>query len=273
MTMTIGPVLKYPGAKWQMAAWIVSQFPEHEVYLEPFFGSGAVFFTKQPSRVETINDIDGRVVNFFRVLRERPDELVRQLELTPYARDEYDMSYEQAHDPLEDARRFAVRCFQAHGSVTGKRVGWRNDVQGKVSTALCQQWRALPERISNTAARLRGVQVEHRHAVEVIERFAFANVLIYADPPYVNETRSNKLYAYEMTDDDHTTLLTALNNHPGPVLISGYRCPLYDGALGNWLAVERRVRAEKAQERTEVLWLNEQAARMSRQSRLPLATA
>ena len=95
----VKPVLKYAGAKWRLADWIIEHFPQHEIYLEPFFGSGAVFFRKAPARLETINDIDGSVVNLFRVLREQPEQLAAMIELTPWARDEYYSSYEKTGDP------------------------------------------------------------------------------------------------------------------------------------------------------------------------------
>lgn len=116
----IAPVLKYPGAKWRLAVWILERMPPHEQYVEPFFGSGAVFFRKQPSRLETINDLDGDVVNLFRVIREAPEELAAAAWATPWAREEYEASYERPGglDPAERARRFLVRCWQSHGSRT-----------------------------------------------------------------------------------------------------------------------------------------------------------
>ena len=107
------PILKYPGAKWRLAKWIIEQMPPYKVYLEPYFGSGAILFNKEPKGIETVNDIDGNVVNLFKVIREKPLELARLIELTPWARDEYLQSYEKTGDSLEDARRFLVRCWQA----------------------------------------------------------------------------------------------------------------------------------------------------------------
>lgn len=127
----VKPVLKYAGAKWRIADWISGFFPPHEIYLEPFFGSGAVFFRKAPARLETINDIDGNVVNLFRVLREQPEQLAALIELTPWARDEYYSSYEKTGEPVEDARRFLVRCWQAFGTMTAARTGWRHSATGR----------------------------------------------------------------------------------------------------------------------------------------------
>jgi len=110
------PILKYPGAKWRLSTWIVSHFPTHESYLEPFFGSGAVFFNKSPARIETINDIDGEIVHFFKICRNRPDDLAHALHLTPWSREERDAAYEPALDEIERARRFAVRCWMTFGA-------------------------------------------------------------------------------------------------------------------------------------------------------------
>lgn len=127
--MTIPRILHYPGSKWSMADWIISHMPEHQTYLEPFFGSGAVLFSKQRSRLETVNDIDGEIVNLFRVIRERPDELAHAIRWTPHSRQEYYESYELAADALERARRLVVRLWQGRGGKTAHRTGWRSMIE------------------------------------------------------------------------------------------------------------------------------------------------
>jgi DNA adenine methylase len=259
--MKIAPVLRYPGAKWRIADWIISYLPPHTHYLEPYFGSGAVFFNKPPSNVETINDIDGQVVNLFRVLREQPDELVRLIEFTPWSRQEYYESYTLTGDPLEDARRFLVRCWQGHGTRTNSRTGWRNKVTDAKTTDYVAIWARLPRRITAIGSRLKNVQVENTPAVDLIQRNNADNVLIYADPPYNLNTRSGPMYAHEMNDADHEELLEVLDKHPGPVLLSGYANPMYDERLKHWDRVTKRALAEKGKERTEVLWINPQGRR------------
>lgn len=112
-------LLNYPGAKWGMAAQIVSLMPPHRSYLEPFFGSGAVLSNKPPSAIETVNDIDGDIVNFFRVLRERPDDLAEAISLTPYARDVFDDAHaNRGTDDFDRAYRFAIRSKMGHGFKT-----------------------------------------------------------------------------------------------------------------------------------------------------------
>ncbi len=257
------PVLKYPGAKWNLAQWIISYFPPHTTYLEPFFGSGAVFFNKKPSRVETINDIDGNVVNLFKMIRERPEELSRLIEFTPWARDEYRASYDKTGDELEDARRFLVRCWQAFGTRLCDRTGWRHNIQGP-NGGLSSNWFYMPKNILKVAQRLKTVQIENQPAVNLIERYNQPDVLIYADPPYPLNTRTGKMYAQEMTDQDHIELLEALDKHPGPVILSGYSCDLYDIRLKQWQKVTRKALAEKGQIREEVLWINPVASEANR---------
>jgi DNA adenine methylase len=219
-----------------------------------------VFFNKEPSRVETINDIDGNVVNLFRVIRERPEELAKLVEMTPWARDEYRASYEMTGDSLEDARRFLVRCWQAFGQVTtNSRGGWRHSGTDKFNRAM--ELIKIPAIILETAERLKIVQIENRPAVELIERYAANHVLIYADPPYLWETRTfrqhgRKTYTHEMTNDDHAKLLDALDNHPGPVILSGYACPLYENRLKHWTKRTHKTNAECGRERMEALWIN-----------------
>ncbi len=260
MASNPAPVLKYPGAKWNLAKWIVGHLPAHTTYLEPYFGSGAVFFNKKPSKVETINDIDDNVVNLFRVIRERPGELAALVEMTPWAREEYYVSYEQTGEGLEDARRFLVRCWQAFGAKTSDRTGWRNDIQAKKGTSGPKQWKGLPARILAVADRLKDAQIENRPALELIAKCNYKGVLIYADPPYPLSTRSKRIYKHEMTDADHMELLDALDKHPGPVLLSGYACELYDKRLKYWSRKTAWALAESGQKREEVLWLNPIAA-------------
>ncbi len=266
------PVLKYQGAKWNLAKWIISHFPPHRTYLEPFSGSAAVLFNKKPSVVETINDIDGNVVNFFKVLRERRDELAEVIEFTPYAREEYESIqascadetyFFRTGDELEDARRFLIRPWQSRGSKTSDRNSWRHDIQGR--GARCpSEWLRLPSIIREAGLRLKHVQIENQPAVKLISRYAFPEVLIYADPPYVLSTRNQRIYAHEMTDQDHIELLNALGSHPGPVILSGYACGLYDKRLKHWERVATKALAEKGQTREEVLWLNPVCAEANR---------
>ncbi len=261
-------VIKYPGAKWGVAPWVISHFPEHRSYLEPFFGSGAVLFTKSRSAIETVNDIDGDVVNLFDWIRKDPARLAHAIRFTPYARDEYDRAWAAQYTETDNFRRavnFYIRMMMGHGfRTTGEKVGWKNDVQGREAAYAAKCWAKTPEVIIQAAERLRGVQIENRPAVELIRRFNYQNVLIYADPPYMLGTRQNrKQYRHEMTDDDHMELLEAIKAHRGPAIILGYDSDLYNRELKGWYKDGRTSFTQTASKRREILWMNfEPAAQM-----------
>lgn len=269
----IRPVLKYPGSKWKIADWIISHMPPHDVYVEPFAGSLAVFFRKVPAKLETINDVNGHVVNLFRVMREQPDELAAAVALTPWSREEYDASYDRdlaVLEPVEAARRFLVRTWQMHGTAASQhRNGWqvvRDETKGP-RRAPYRQWQNLPERLLVAAQRLKEAQIECRPAAEVIAAFRQPGVLIYADPPYVisalgPKRRGRKIYDDQMTDEEHEELLATLMEHPGPVLLSGYDSPLYVRLTNDagWSKTSIKACAEKGKSRTEILWINPTAA-------------
>jgi DNA adenine methylase len=248
--------LRYPGAKWSLAGNIVSNFPNHYHYVEPFFGSGAVFFSKAPSGHELINDLNSQVVNLFTVLRDQTDDLMWALETTPWSREEYEKSDETTGVPLEDARRFVVRIWQAHASDLAKKTGWKNRGVRQSAAGMSHRWAKVPEQLSSIAWRLADAEIENRPALEVIKRFNADNCLIYADPPYLHEVRTQELYSDEMSEQDHIEMLEALLNHSGPVVLSGYANQLYNEMLKGWEIKELKApKVEKGAARTEVLWV------------------
>ena len=250
-------LLNYPGAKWGMADRIVSLMPPHRSYLEPFFGSGAVLFHKPPSAIETVNDIDGDIVNFFRVLREQPDDLAEEISLTPYARDVFNDAHEnRGTTDFDRAYRFAIRSKMGHGFKTYQKTGFKIDVYARERSYCVSCWNRMPLDILEAAKRLKGVQIENRPALDIIKRFNYDNVLIYADPPYLLHTRGGKQYRYEMTEQDHLDLLDALKQHRGTVILSGYPSDLYDRELRGWSRIASKSYNQNADQRTEVLWCN-----------------
>ncbi|MBC1209494.1 DNA adenine methylase [Listeria booriae] len=260
-------ILNYPGSKWRLASWIIDHMPEHNTYLEPFFGSGAVFFNKQKSAVETINDIDGRIVNLFQVMRDQPQELARVVLNTPYARNEYDLSLVSAGEPLEDARRMMVRCWFAIGGKTSSKSGFRKLISDN-GPYVVQDWNKMPNAIIEAGARLKGAQIEKLDALDLIQQHNRADVLIYADPPYLNETRSSKHYKNEYTDQNHSDLLDVLLDHQGPVILSGYDSEMYKKALKDWTIECKGVNALNGSKRTEILFINPIAAQYTNQLNL-----
>ena len=250
-------LINYPGAKWGMAQKIISLMPAHKSYLEPYFGSGAVLLNKPPSPIETVNDIDGEVVNFFRVLRDVPDFLAELIEMTPYAREVYEQAcHYDGSDKVRRAYSFAIRCRMAHGFKTCDNGGFKTDIQGREAAYCLRNWNQMPKDIMAAAQRLKEVQIEHRPALELIRRWNYPEVLIYADPPYLLNTRGGKQYRHEMTEQDHVELLDALLQHKGTVILSGYPSGLYDRELKGWARIEQRSYNQNKDPRTEVLWCN-----------------
>lgn len=250
--------LHYPGSKKRISPWIIQHMPEHHSYLEPFFGGGAVFFAKEPSRIETINDIDGDVINFFSVIKEKEsrERLCELVALTPYSREVYDQAYRYQRDDVSRALAFAVRSMQSHGFRLSEKSGWKKDVYGREAAYAVRYWNRLPEALQYIGRRLKSVQIENRPALELIRAFDHENVLIYCDPPYVLSTRSRRQYRFEMTDDDHEALLQELCKSRAKVMLSGYENSLYDRYLNGWRKEQITARAQNTGLRIETLWMN-----------------
>lgn len=272
------PVLRYHGGKWLLGPWIISHFPAHRVYVEPFGGAASVLMQKPRSYGEVYNDLDGEVVNLFRVLRDEAtaQELRRLLELTPFAREEYRAAFEECGDPIEQARRTVIRSFMGFGSNSLNRSiksGFRSN-SNRSGTTPAHDWVNWPDRIDEYVERLRGVVIENKDAAALILQHDSAETLIYADPPYCHETRMTVTqhgahgYAHEMTDDDHRALAKVLHGVSGMVVLSGYACPLYDDELfPSWERIERPALADGALPRTEVLWINPACSEAIKSSR------
>jgi DNA adenine methylase len=255
------PLLRYHGGKWELADWIIRHFPPHRVYVEPFGGAASVLLQKPRSYGEVYNDLDGEIVNLFRVIREQPGALERAVRATPFSRTEYVQAFQPSDDPVERARQTLIRSHMGragqptHGIMTGFRAHAVNS-----GTHPATQWRNFPEHLPPIVERWRGVVVEHKPAVEVIASCDDPQTLFYLDPPYVFATRdSGKDYRHEMTDADHEQLAAVAHGVDGMVVISGYHSALYDRLYAGWQTVEREALAEGAATRTEVLWFNAHA--------------
>lgn len=256
-------IFRYPGAKWTIAPWIIEHFPagyEEMIYLEPFAGSLAVFFNKQPGKIEVVNDLDGEIVNFFYVLRDRTDELERAIELTPYSREEYDRAFEVCEDPVERARRFMIIANMGVGAKRATKSGWQCSVSEDPGGCVVK-WSSVMDVIKIAAKRLRGtstnlVYIENKDALELINRFDRENVLMYVDPPYVRKTRkSGELYKYEMDDMHHLELVQALAKTKAKIVLSGYDCELYNQYLQGWHKDRIQARMTVGTG-TETIWMN-----------------
>jgi DNA adenine methylase len=273
------PVLRYHGGKWRLAPWIIGFFPPHKVYVEPYSGAASVLLRKPRSFAEVYNDLDRDVVNVFRILRDpvKAKRLAELCALTPWSRDEFLQSYEPVEDELEQARRTIVRGYMAYGSTSRRlgRTGFRAKAYRRNQTG-AQDWTAWPAQVELFVERMRAVTIENRPALEVIAQQDSPETLFYVDPPYPQETRSSircagdteRAYAHDMLAGDHRALAAVLHGVQGMVVLSGYACELYDQELfPDWQRHEREAMADAGQWRTEVIWLNEAAAKALKSGR------
>lgn len=270
------PAMRYFGGKWKLAPWIIAHFAPHRIFLEPYGGGANVLLRKPRSQNEIYNDLDGQVVNLFRVLRDRAGDLFAALNLTPYSREEYEAAHVDSDDVIEKARRLLIRSQMAHGtnaSGLDSKKGFRVDgARGR--THVAAEWAELPDALAAVAHRFQGVVIENRPALDLIEGYSIAHAMIYLDPPYVWETRSDKLkdgrpyhgYSHEMSDDDHVAMLDAAKSSSAMVVISGYDCPLYCEHLSDWERSSRPSTAHRNSARIETLWLNAAASHALRDS-------
>jgi DNA adenine methylase len=272
MTDTVRrPALRYHGGKWRLAEWIVRHMAMHSTYGEWYCGGASPFFRKWRARLEVINDIDGDIVNVHRVLRDplQATALAELLALTPYARDEFEAAYESTTCPVERARRTLVRSQMGFGSDScnvKRRTGFRttrstSGVRGREQgTPPALDWSRYPRHVPEFVARLAGAIIENRDAIEVMEEFDGEHTLHYCDPPYPREVRSEaRGYRHEYKRKDHIRLAAAVKNLRGMVLVSGYRCELYDDLYARWHRVDKGVVVFRNKRATESLWLNDQA--------------
>lgn len=265
------PVIRYFGGKWLLAPWIISHFPKHRIYVEPFGGAASVLMQKEPSYAEVYNDLDGEIVNVFRVLQSQDlsRKLQASLELTPFARDEFNLSYVETADPVERARRTVIRAYMGFGSNghnSDERTGFRANAN-RSGTTPAHNWTNYPPEVTKFCERLRGVVIENKDAKSVMAQQDSPETLHFVDPPYVHETRNvTKGYRFEMTNEDHGDLCAFLKTLGGMVVLCGYLNPVYE-ALG-WDAIQRKAYADGAAERVEVLWLNAAAVNAQSQGRL-----
>lgn len=237
-------VLKWPGSKWSIAEKIIDIMPKHKIYVEPFFGSGAVFFNKPICNLEILNDLDSEVTNLFEVIRDYPGELANKIYFTPYSREEYKESYrrnENKLDNIEKARQFLVRSNMARVGMQYYSSSWRTcgpKLAEKVKQRVTRELNRIPQNIIEAANRLKYAEIENINALDLIKKYNRNDCLIYVDPPYLLSTRKQKYYNVEMTkNEEHRELLDILKNHSGSIIISGYDNELYKDTLKDWNSV------------------------------------
>lgn len=267
-------VFGWYGGKFSHLSWLLPLLPRCQHYCEPFAGSAAVLLNRPPSPVETYNDLDGDVVNFFRVLRDRGDELTRAIALTPFSREEYFTAingHEAGLSDIERARRFFVRARQTRTGLaqTASLGRWANckETSRAGMSGVVSRWLGSVDSLPEVAARLLRVQIENRPAVDLIRLNDASRTLFYCDPPYVHASRGDaKAYGHEMTDAQHALLATALRGIVGKVAVSGYRCDLMDSLYAGWQRYDapmRKTHSVKG-DRQESLWANYDLASLVR---------
>lgn len=258
------PPMPYSGGKQRLADWIVGLLPEHQTYVEPYAGALSVLLAKAPASLEVVNDLDGDLVAFWRVLRDRPDDLERVCALTPHSREEARLAGDRSDvDDLERARRVWVCLTQHRAAVLPETSGWRF-VYATNRMPLAAYLDSYVARIAPAAHRLRHVSIECRPALDIIATYEQPEALLYVDPPYLGATRasSRKQYRHEMqTEAEHVALLDALLSSPAMIAVSGYTHPLYDEALTCWDRHEFPATSAMGSPRVEVLWTNYPARR------------
>ena len=255
------------GGKFSHLSWLLPLLPSCHHYCEPFSGSAAVLLNRQPSSIETYNDIDGEVCNFFRILRDNRDRLIESIALTPFSREEFALACEIEPDlsALERARRFYIRARQvrtglAQTATIGRWANCKNTSRAGMSGVI-SRWLGGVKMLPEIAERLLRVQIENRPACDVIELYDSTKTLFYCDPPYVHSTRGDhKAYGYEMKDVEHRHLSKILNSVKGMVALSNYDCDLMDELYTSlhWIktVVPARTNHSTKDKRTEVLWTN-----------------
>lgn len=256
----------YYGGKFSHLDFLLPLLPTTFThYCEPFGGSAAVLINRLPAPVETYNDLDSEVVNFFQCLRDHGDELIRLISLTPFSREELVKACSPELDlsAIERARRFFVRARQTRTGLaqTSSEGRWAHCVlTSRASMAgAVSRWLGSVEGLSQIVQRLQRVQIENAPAMEVIRRYDSSRTLFYCDPPYPHEARGDsKAYGYEMTDREHEELAELLRSVQGAAAVSGYRCSLMDRLYHNWIRVDANARLCNSSkgERTESLWVN-----------------
>lgn len=253
------PVVKYFGSKYRLALWIISHFPEHVVYVEPYGGGAGVLLRKRPAAREVYNDLDGEIVGLFRVLRDdgMAAELERRLRLTPFSRAEYMDACAPGGDSVERARRALCRAFMGFGSRGFySDTGFRGPAEGMRREE--RMFARYPLHIREFTDRLRRVVIENKPALDIFREYDGDVALFYADPPYVASTLHGKreVYPCRMSDSDHREMAGVLHGLRGMVALSGFRSALYEELFGDWRRVDRRSRTAMNSHQTESLWLS-----------------
>ena len=265
MSQITRPVMRYHGAKYRIAHWVISHFPDHDTYVEPFGGSAGVLLQKQRSTAEVYNDLDHDVVRLFEVLRDpaRAAELTRRLTLTPFAREELERCYAWNACPIENSRRLVTRSFLGFGAdaaTRGHRTGFRCYRSSGMQSPATEFMR-YPHALAAIVERLRGITIENKDWREIVTQFDGSETLFYMDPPYVHSTRGRpRGYRHELSEEDHLELINSSRDCQAMVVLSGYDTDLYNDTLSGWQKHSFSARAERNKPTVECIWVKPNTA-------------
>jgi len=259
--------IRWYGGKFSHLNWLLPLLPSCQHFCEPFGGSAAVLLNRDLSPVETYNDIDGDLVTFFRVLRDKPDDLIEKLAVTPFSREEFRRAYEMRGrtdiPDVERARLFFIRAEQVRIGLaqtsTAGRWAWCKLTSRRGMSGAVSRWLNRIDALWAVSERLRRVQIENRDAIEVILQYDSPETLFYLDPPYPHESRGDvHAYAYEMTERNHERLAEVLHSIQGKAAISGYRSPLTERLYGGWTRIDapQAIIHSVKKPRIESVWIN-----------------
>jgi DNA adenine methylase len=255
----------YFGGKYNFLEQLYEYFPDHFHFVDVFCGSMAVTLNKLPSKMDTANDINGDVINFFKVLREHPMDLLYNLELTPTSRQEYKNCFpinSPGISDVERARRFFVRCRQSfQGTGIEKSTGFNaciatseKSLSKNVSKFLSSVYR-LPAVIE----KLRTIQIESLDYSVLLEKYDRSDTFFYCDPPYELRMRNyKKWYSNEFLDNDHFKMADILKNIKGKAMVSGYDSPMYHNLFSGWNFIKLKPlgHSMKINPQQECIWMN-----------------
>ncbi len=264
--MVSRPMLNYFGGKWNASEWIISHFPEHDIYVEAFGGGGSILLKKPRSKREVINDIDLEIHNLYLVMRDYFPYLEEKLKLTPHSRTEYQRAYEETTDIVERARRSIIKSYFGIGdSQFHKGNGMRCSKTS--NTCVASSWQSYIKHAWEISERFKGVTIESCDYLNLINRYDSPTTLFYFDPPYVRSTRSDRHgYRHDWKDEDHLNFITNLKGIKGMSIVSGYECQLYSDI--DWQISKKDFKTQKHSKKTESIWLSPSTVKASKQLQL-----
>lgn len=242
------------------APWYIENMPPHKAFVDLFGGGCNIILRKPRSKFEIYNDLDGEVINFFRVIQnpETCQKLLRIIKRTPYAREAFYDAYKPTYDPIQRAANLAIKSrMSIHVSAMWKGKGSNFHSTTSTSRYNATVYEKLPRKIAQTRQRLQGVVIENKDAIKLIPQFDYPDTLFFADPPYIPETRAKTTYGCEMTSEQHAALLDALIQAQGNAMVCGYDNALYREKLAGWKLLTRKGQAMMSghKGRIECLWI------------------